>query len=114
MDFDCYARTAFEAIASRSDALRALADQLQADVLSELDRVVSERFAVIVAELNRRGHNLTPYDDQAAGEEHVRDYTDPNRCALRLAYDVIISAGFEDVRAEGGRGRPVGTDDLPR
>jgi hypothetical protein len=114
MDFDRYARAAFEASAASPDALRALADQLQDDILSELDRVLSERFAVIVAELNRRGHNLTAYDDQSPGEEHARDYTDPNRCALRLAYDVIISAGFEDVRAEGGRGRPASAEDHPR
>jgi hypothetical protein len=114
MDFDRYSRNSFEAIATNPDALRALADRLQDDVLVELHRAVVERFAAVVAELNRRGHKLTDYRDQTPDHGHVRDYTTPDLCALRLAFDLTISAGFEDVYFEGGRGRPSGESPRPQ
>jgi hypothetical protein len=104
MNFDQFSRAVFNSLAPDASAARLLSDELQAAVLAELDAVVRDRFSAIVAELNARGHELAPYDTQSAGEQHYRDYSDPTCCALRLAVDVTLSAGFQDVRGEHGWG----------
>ncbi len=113
MNFDRYSRESFEAIASDANALRVLADQLEADVLQELNQILAERFAVMVAELNSRGHNLRWDGTPRIGDVHFRVYTNPHRCALRLGYDLLICAGFEDAWGEGGRGRRPEQDKPP-
>lgn len=105
MNFELFSRAMFDSLAPDAEAARLLADELQDAVLAELGAMLQERFNSIVAELNARGHNLTPYGAQSDGELHSRDYSDPARCALRLAVDVTISAGYKDVRGEGGWGR---------
>ncbi len=94
----------FDSLAPDAEAARLMADELQAAVLAELGEVVRARFEAIVAELNTRGYNLTLYGPQSADNRHVRDYSDPKCCALRLGADVVISAGYRDVRSEGGWG----------
>ncbi|HEV3436870.1 MAG TPA: hypothetical protein VG122_05900 [Gemmata sp.] len=113
MNFDRYSREAFEAIALDANDLRVLADQLEADLLQELNQILAERFAVMVAELNSLGHNLRWDGTPRIGDVHFCDYTNPRRCALRLGYDLLICAGFEDAWGEGGRGRRPEEDKPP-
>ncbi len=86
--------------ADSPEAARQLADQLQAAVLRELDEVILSRWREIVERLNALGHDLRPYREQAPGDLHVRDDSldeEGYDCKLRLACDVTISAGFQDV-----------------
>jgi len=101
MEFTRFSPEAFESLRGDADAARRLADELQVAVLAEVGAAAKERFRTIVATLNALGHRLAPYDEDP-GEVHVRDYTAPHQCALRLAVDVIVSAGYKDVRYEGG------------
>lgn len=105
MELSRFSPEAFEALRGGPHAARRLADELQGAVLAEIGAVARERFLTIVAALNAIGHRLTPYGEQFPGEQHVRDYANPEQCALRLAVDITLSAGFKDVWYEGGVGR---------
>src|SRR5262245_44683965 len=102
MEFTRFSPEAFEALRGDPQAARRLADELQDAVLAEIGGVAGQKFRAIVATLSSLGHRLTPYGEQSPGEQHVRDYTHPDQCALRLAMDITISAGFKDVCFEGG------------
>lgn len=104
MDLGRFSPAAFEAQAGDPRAARRLADELQAAVLKEVGDAACERLQAVVATLNTLGHRLTDYGPQTDGDRHARDYTDPHQCSLRLAMDIIISAGYKDVRSEGGWG----------
>jgi len=108
MELSRFSPAAFESLASDPYAARRLADELQAAVLSEVGAAAGERFMTVVAALNALGHRLTAYCPRSDGEQDVRDYTNPQLCALRLAMDIVISAGYKDVQSEGGCG------ELPR
>jgi hypothetical protein len=86
MDLQRFSPAAFEELAGDPHAVRQLANELQDAVLAEIGTAASERFKNLVAVLNGLGHRLTPYEDRSDGH-HVRDYTNPNQCALRLAVD---------------------------
>lgn len=103
MDLQRFSPAAFEVLADDRHAARQLANELQDAVLAEVAVAARERFQELVAVLNGLGHRLTPYEDRSDGY-HVRDYTNPEKCALRLAIDVTISAGYQDVVSEGGWG----------
>lgn len=104
MDLSRFSPAAFESLAGDPHAARRLADELQAAVLAEVGAVAGERFLAAVAALNKLGHRLTLYGPQADDDRHVRDYTDPQQCSLRLGLDIVISAGYRDVQSEGGSG----------
>jgi hypothetical protein len=94
MDFDKYSKAAFESCGLNSEAARALADQLQADVNTELHAAVFSAFQKVITELNARGHHLTLYGEIRPGDVSFWDQTRHDDCQLRLAYDVVISAGY--------------------
>ncbi|HEV3469250.1 MAG TPA: hypothetical protein VG148_08010, partial [Pyrinomonadaceae bacterium] len=71
-----------------------LADELQGDVAREVHGAVLAAFMKVVEGLNARGHNLTPYDEIRVGDISFRDDSGGGRCNLRLACDVVISAGY--------------------
>ncbi len=106
MNAEKFSPAAFEFHAGDPDAARQLADQLEADVLLEVGKAARAKFREIVAALNAVGHHLTPYGLASAGAEEAKDYSDPNQCALWLGIEVNASAGYKDVRFEGGWGEP--------
>ena len=100
MDTEQFSSEAFQRLESPVFS-RALADRLRDAVLRELEPAVAEAFSKVVAALNANGHNLTPYGEQGAGEMALRDEPHPGQCRLRLACDIIISAGYADTVSVG-------------
>jgi hypothetical protein len=94
MDYDKYSKAAFEACGLNSQAARRLSDQLQEDVNAELHPVILAAFQKIITALNARGHSLRPYGEIRVGDVSFWDQTTHRDCALRLAFDVVISAGY--------------------
>ena len=94
MDYEKYSKAAFEACGLNSEAARKLSDQLQEDVNAKIHAVVFAAFERIVAGLSARGHELRPYGEIRPGEVSFWDKTDHGDCKLRVAYDVVISAGY--------------------
>lgn len=80
-------------------AARQLCDELQAAVAGELHRVILPAFEGIIRALNAEGHRLLPFevsvDDIAYRDEPVE-----NQCRLRVACDVVISAGYADLQSD--------------
>ncbi len=104
MDFAAFSPSVFEHLAGDADAARRLADALEDAVLAEVGAAARAKFREIVAELNAVGHHLMPHGSPTPGCEEAKDYTDPNQCALRLGIDLTVTAGYRDVRFEGGWG----------
>lgn len=104
MNAEQFSPAAFEFHAGDPDAARRLSDALEEAVLREIGNAARQRFREIVASLNAVGHRLTPHGLPSDGSEEAKDYSDPNQCALRLAVEVTVSAGYRDVRFEGGWG----------
>lgn len=106
MDLDRFSPAAFEVLAGNAAAARIIANDLQDAVTAEVEAAARERFAEVAAALNQYGHRLTSYGRSDPDEDEVRDYTDPNQCALRLVMrvEVTVTAGYKDVRFEGGWG----------
>ena len=96
MDYAKYSKRRFAERGIDSQAARQLADELQNDVNIELHKVVSAAFQEIIDALNAQGHNLTLYGESKVGEIAFRDEPFENHCFLRLACDVVISAGYAD------------------
>jgi hypothetical protein len=96
MDFEKYSKEQFE---SRDDAsARRLADELQDDVTEEIHGAVYEAVQNVIKGLNGQGHKLTPYEEIRPGDVSFRDEPVEGQCYLRLACDVVISAGYSDTR----------------
>ena len=95
MQVDLFSPTAFEQLDSPVFA-RALANKLQDAVLQELGAAVSTAFTKVIAELNATGHNLQAYEDPSPGCLAFRDEPTKNACLLRLAIDIVVSAGYRD------------------
>lgn len=106
MNAEQFSPAAFEFHAGDPEAARQLADELEAAVLAEVGKAARARFREIVASLNAVGHRLTPHGRQTDGTDEAKDYSDPNQCALWLAIEVSVAAGYRDVRFEGGWGEP--------
>ena len=94
MNFEKYSKQQFEACGLDTPAARQLADELQSDVAREIHESVLAAFVKVVEGLNARGHKLTPYDEIRVGDISFRDEPGGGRCNLRLACDVVISAGY--------------------
>jgi hypothetical protein len=97
MNFEKYSKQQFELNASAT-AVRQLADKLQDDVVSEIHEAVYAAFMKVVEALNAEGHNLKPFEEVRPGDISFRDVPVEGQCHLRLACDVVISAGFSDLR----------------
>jgi hypothetical protein len=100
MNFEKYSKQQFDSLGRNTTGARRLADELQADVNEELHAAVLPAFLKIVDRLNATGHNLTPYEPIAAGDIAFRDELPDGDCHLRLACDVVISAGYADTMSE--------------
>lgn len=95
MDYTKYSKQQFAKRGINSVAARELADDLQNDVAAELHAAVLATFEKIIERLNAEGHHLTQYDERV-GEIAFRDEPKEDFCFLRLACDVVISAGYAD------------------
>jgi hypothetical protein len=106
MNLDRFSPAAFEVLAGSAAAARDLAAELQDAVAAEVEAAARDRFMAIAAALNQYGHRLAAHGRPDPDEDEFRDYTDPNQCALRLAVrvEVTVTAGYKDVRFEGGWG----------
>jgi hypothetical protein len=96
MKFEKYSKQQFELVGRDTPAGRQLADELQAEVNEHVHAAVLPVFMNIVDRLNAEGHNLTAYDPIVAGDITFRDESSESDCHLRLACDVVISAGYAD------------------
>ena len=94
MEYSKYSKNEFDKAGINSDRARALADKLQEDVLQELNKEIEAAFLKIVTRLNAEGHDLSPYSEIVPGEYAFRGKEDNGNCGLRLACDVVISAGY--------------------
>lgn len=98
MNFDKYSKAEFESVALDAAATRRLADELQDEVVQEIHQAVSTAFLSVIDALNREGHDLTLDGEIPPGEIAYRDEPMEGECKLRLACDVIISAGYSDTK----------------
>jgi len=99
MNFERYSMQRFESCGLDTTAARRLADELQDEVAEEIHGAVLAAFTKVVEGLNGLGHNLTPYDEIRVGDISFRDESGGGRCNLRLACDVVISAGYSHTLA---------------
>ena len=100
MNFASYSQQQFVGRGLDTPEARQLADELEQDVLKEIHQAVGAAFLQIIAELNKRGHNLTPYGEIQAGDISFRDKPTTEQCFLRLGCDVVISAGYSHTFAD--------------
>lgn len=94
-----FGKERFRVEAEISPGARHLADQLQAEVLQLLQDCVTTKMRDIVTALNEQGHQLHLYYPPEPGHLAFRDdcgRSGTNECDLRLAVDVLVSAGFRD------------------
>ena len=110
MNFEKYSKRQFDSLGLNTPAARKRADELQNDVTEEIHSAVLAAFQNVVERLNARGHNLTPYEEIRAGDITFRDEPIEGQCFLRLACDVVISAGYshtmtvDEIEAEMAKG----------
>jgi hypothetical protein len=94
-----FGKERFRVEAEVSPGARDLADQLQAEVVQLLQDCVTTKMREIVSALNEQGHQLHFYYPPEPGHVAFRDDCrsgSTNECDLRLAVDVVVSAGFRD------------------
>ena len=96
MDYTKYSKQQFVERGLDSLAARQLADELQNDVAKELHTLVSATFLKIIGGLKAQGHNLASYSEAKIGDIAFRDEPQKDSCFLRLACDIVISAGYAD------------------
>jgi hypothetical protein len=94
MEYSKYSKEEFDKAGINSGQARVLADNLQEDVLQELNKEIEAAFLKIVSRLNDEGHDLSPYTKLVPGEYAFRGKENNGNCGLRLACDVVISAGY--------------------
>jgi hypothetical protein len=101
-DLTRFSEAAFAACQGDQKRQRELADALQTEVQMELQEVMLAKWLEIIARLNALGHELRQYDVSDPGLVVYRDDDTTGSgydCKLRLACDIIISAGYRDVRS---------------
>jgi hypothetical protein len=94
-----FGKERFQVEAEASPGARHLADQLQTEVVQLLQDCVVTKMRDIVSALNEQGHQLHVYYPPEPGHLAFRDNCrsgGTNECDLRLAVDVVVSAGFRD------------------
>jgi hypothetical protein len=96
MNFERYSKSEFESLTAHPAAARRLADQLQDDVVQEVHEAAYTAFLRVVDGLNAKGHDLR-LEEISPGEIAYRDQVE-GYCNLRLACDVVISAGYCDTK----------------
>jgi hypothetical protein len=96
MNFKKYSKQLFESHGLNTPAARRLADELQDDVSREIHIAVLEEFRKIIDALNAQGHQLEVDGEIKIGDLPFRDESNAGQCGLRLACDVVISAGYSD------------------
>ncbi|AOS97728.1 hypothetical protein AUP74_02320 [Microbulbifer aggregans] len=100
MNFEKYSKSAFENAGINSDRAKILANELEDAVLAELHQQIEAAFSRIVSRLNSEGHDLSPYLDFIPGEYEYRGKEVEGNCGLRLACDVVISAGYSHLTSD--------------
>jgi len=98
MNFEKYAKSKFESLASDPSNTRRLADELQDDVAQEIHEAVLNAFLRVVEGLNAEGHGLSLYEEIQPGNIAYRDESGEGQCNLRLGCDLVISAGYSDTK----------------
>ena len=110
MNFEKYSKQQCESHGLNTPAARKLADELQEDVTEEIHAAVLAAFLNVVERLNAQGHDLKPYDEIRAGDISFRDESVEGQCYLRLACNVVVSAGYshtmtvDEIEAERMKG----------
>ena len=94
MDYAKFSKQEFVQRGLDTPAARQLADELQDDVRKEMHQAVFAMFSSIVEGLNAQGHSLKPNGEIVIGDLAFRDEPIEGFCHLRLACDVVISAGY--------------------
>jgi hypothetical protein len=97
MNFEKYSKSEFESLTADPAAARRLADQLQDEVLQEVHEAVYTAFLRVIDGLNAKGHDLRLSEEIGLGDIAYRDEVE-GHCNLRLACDVVISAGYSDTK----------------
>jgi hypothetical protein len=98
MNFKKYSQSEFDSLALDAAATRRLADELEDEVMQEIHEAVSTVFLSVIDALNREGHALKLDGEILSGEIAYRDEPMEGECKLRLACDVIVSAGYSDTK----------------
>jgi hypothetical protein len=93
MDYEKYSKQKFDSLGLNSVDARKLADELRKDVAAEIHDAVLVAFSQVIERLNSQGHNLRS-DEIDIGDIGFRDESVEEACHLRLACDVVISAGY--------------------
>jgi hypothetical protein len=110
MNFEKYSKQQFDSCGLDTSAARQLADELQDDVAKKIHEAVLATFLKVVEGLNAQGHNLKLYGESHVGDISFRDEPEKGQCNLRLACDVVISAGYshtlpeDEIEAENMKG----------
>ncbi len=97
MNFEKYSKSEFESLSADPAATRRLADQLQDDVVQH--DAVYTAFLRVVDGLNAKGHDLRLCEEIRPGDIAYRDELFEGQCNLRLGCDVVISAGYSDIKS---------------
>jgi|GEM_PF-5733240 len=97
MNYADFTKAAFESCEDQQ-ARRRLSDELQEAVADELHRATLPAFQKIIRRLNAEGHSLL-LSEASMGDIAYRDEPVENTCWLRLACDVVISAGYADLQS---------------
>ncbi|PZD72691.1 hypothetical protein C1752_03527 [Acaryochloris thomasi RCC1774] len=94
MDFDKFSISEFQRRGLNSTSSRKLADELEEAALQEIHSVLMPTMNKIIDELNKRGHQLTFYEDPIPGDISYRHKDGDGEMGLRIAVDTIISTGY--------------------
>jgi hypothetical protein len=95
-----FSSESFISVGIDTDESRKLADLLAEEVANELHKIVTEKVAEIVEELNSMGHSLKPEYKPEIGNISFRDDFWKNveyHCKLRLGIDTVISTGYSNL-----------------
>jgi hypothetical protein len=88
-----FSREAFLDGGLDSDAAKELVDELHNEVLNILHKSVDSALTEVVSQLNSMGHKLELFEPPKPGDIHYAHYIG-DQCNLRLAADIVVSAGF--------------------
>lgn len=113
MNFRRFSKREFEECGIDTDAARLLADSLQEEVTKELQAAVLAAFDRVIRSLNEQGHNLKPFE-VSPGDINYRDESEDGKIGLRLACDVVISAGYAHLYSGGKTADEIIDEEIER
>jgi hypothetical protein len=91
-----FSAEAFAAAGFGTKEARALAKEMQHEIVEELDNQLEQALALIIQKLNALGHDLQPYGQQLPGEKHYRETYggSPERYKFLVAVDTVVTVGY--------------------